>query len=155
MVTIVIANAAMGSGGSADGTDECYPPGSARPGRDAGASGELPVPPSDRLTEAARTRTGWCRTNRGRAGEGAPWRDETGTESSGSQFGRRAFLDGSMLAGNHAVHSACAIEVVVLRDEVALLRPQIDRPPLQPVDRVVFSGPARLLPSLRRGRFFV
>ena len=48
-----------------------------------------------------------------------------------------------------------AIEVVMLRHEVADLRRQITRPVLQPPDRAIFAGLSRLLDRQLRGRFFV
>jgi putative transposase len=48
-----------------------------------------------------------------------------------------------------------AVEVVMLRHEIAVLRRQVDRPSLRPPDRALLAGLSRLLDRRHRLRFFV
>jgi len=52
-------------------------------------------------------------------------------------------------------HSELAIEVVMLRHEVAVLRRQVARPALRPTDRALFAALSRFLGRRHRRRFFV
>jgi len=51
--------------------------------------------------------------------------------------------------------SELAVEMVVLRHEVSVLRRQVARPALRPADRAVLAGLSRLLSPARRRHFFV
>ncbi len=51
--------------------------------------------------------------------------------------------------------SDLAIEVVILRHEVAVLRRQVARPAMRPSDRALLAGLSRLIPRAKRSRFFV
>ena len=51
--------------------------------------------------------------------------------------------------------SDLAIEVVMLRHEVAILRRQVARPALRPSDRALLAGLSRLVPRSKFSRFFV
>jgi hypothetical protein len=48
-----------------------------------------------------------------------------------------------------------AIEVVLLRHEVSILRRQVERPAMRPTDRAVLASLSRILSRTRRTRFFV
>ena len=56
---------------------------------------------------------------------------------------------------NGRENSDLAIEIVILRHEVAVLRRQVVRPALRPSDRALRAGLSRLMNRRRRVRFFV
>jgi putative transposase len=60
-----------------------------------------------------------------------------------------------LLRLRRAERDELAIEIVMLRHEVAVLRRQVARPLLQPRDRALLASLAWLLSKERRGRFFV
>ena len=51
--------------------------------------------------------------------------------------------------------SDLAIEVVMLRQQVAVLRRQVERPALRHSDRALLAGFSRLNPRTKLSRFFV
>ena len=67
-----------------------------------------------------------------------------------------AFLRTMQILGlKRSDDSDLAIEVVMLRHEVAVLQRQVARPALRPPDRALLAGLSRLIPRAKRARFFV
>src|ERR1039458_1092662 len=60
-----------------------------------------------------------------------------------------------MLRLRRCDHHELAVEVVVLRHEIMILRRQVERPALRPADRAVLAGLGRLVSKAGRVRFFV
>jgi len=60
-----------------------------------------------------------------------------------------------LLRLRHRDSDDLAVEVVMLRHEVAVLRRQVARPDLEPRDRALFAALSRLLSRDKRDRFFV
>ncbi|MGO8872936.1 MAG: hypothetical protein ACLQPH_16335 [Acidimicrobiales bacterium] len=65
-------------------------------------------------------------------------------------FGRTVLL----LRLQRSEHTNLAVEVVMLRHGVAVLRRQVERRALQPQDRALIAGFGRLIPRARCHRFF-
>ena len=81
------------------------------------------------------------------------WRQDSAKSLSFLYLGFVRILELLQVAGRK--NGELAVEVVMLRHEVAVLRRQVARPTLLPSDRALLAGLSRLLSRARRGPFFV
>jgi hypothetical protein len=79
--------------------------------------------------------------------ENGPWPSHSSTSPS--------FVHLQLLRLQRSDNADLAIEFVMLRHEIAVLRRQVARPALRPVDRALLAGLSRLLSRAKRGRFLV